>query len=393
MPGAKARLRLDGADPINRGLLRFLPLADGAGTVLADVAPIRKNGATVGGVGRPATLRGKALAVSAGTAYGQVSTGPVVSGLPNWSIVLSIQVASGFGAAAGGAFYCERAPAGNDIIKMEGLGAGPATNVAFLTIRDDGGTLLQSFGSTVINDGRWHHLVLTKNGSAIRYYVDGRLEMSPTWSGTDSFTNGGLQSTLGVDPTAPTIAYTTGNMSGLRLYRRALTHSEVHRLYRDPWAGTSRQRLPVPFVYPPLSATIAGTIPITASITAALQPFDVGGDTHDGLRQSRRLRRIEALRRRADDERLADAQALRLALEAALGVAAELPPEEAPRVAEAVQRAPKPADVDWRRVAEDAEQYARLSRAVSRLSALVQAEARRRADDDDDDAAFLLGIA
>ena len=117
-----------------------------------------------------------------------------------------------------------------------------------------------------------------------------------------------------------------------------------------------------------------------------------GGDTHDGVRQSRRLRRLEALRQRADAEKLADAQALRLALESALGLAAEVAPAVAPRVAEAVERAPKPAEVDWRRVAEDAEQYARLSRAVAKLSALVQAEARRLADEDDDDAAFLLGV-
>ena len=71
-----------------------------------------------------------------------------------------------------------------------------------------------------------------------------------------------------------------------------------------------------------------------------------------------------------------------------------MPTDDAPRVAEAVQRAPKPAEVDWRRVADDAEQYAQLSTVVARLSTLVQAEAKRRADaDDDDDAAFLLGIA
>lgn len=166
-------------------------------------------------------------------------------------------------------------------------------------------------------------------------------------------------------------------------------------LYRDhpPVQMPPRRRLFKPS-FPPITAEITGEIPITAEITANLSPFVVdGGDTHDGLRRSRRERRLEALRQRADAEKLADAQALRLSLEAALGLAAEVAPAVAPRVAEAVDRAPKPADVDWRRVAEDAEQYARLSRAVAKLSALVQAEARRLADEDDDDAAFLLGIA
>lgn len=151
--------------------------------------------------------------------------------------------------------------------------------------------------------------------------------------------------------------------------------------------------MPTPQLGTTLRNDMAGNI-VTAEITANLSPFVVdGGDTHDGLRRSRRERRLEALRQRADAEKLADAQALRLSLEAALGLAVEVAPAVAPRVAEAVERAPKPADVDWQRVAQDAEQYARLSRAVAKLSALVQAEARRLADEDDDDAAFLLGIA
>lgn len=175
----------------------------------------------------------------------------------------------------------------------------------------------------------------------------------------------------------------------LLVFDRQLTAGEHRIAAANPWWWVETG---APVVgLPPLSATIAGEVPITAEITAILQPFgDV--DTHDGLRRSRRLRRIETLRQRGEAERLADAQALRLSLEAALGLAAEVVPDTAPRVAEAVQRAPKPAEVDWRRVAEDAEQYARLSRLVARLSALVQAEAKRRADDDDDDAAFLLGV-
>lgn len=35
---AKARLRLDGADPFNGGLLRFLTLTDGAGALATDIS-------------------------------------------------------------------------------------------------------------------------------------------------------------------------------------------------------------------------------------------------------------------------------------------------------------------------------------------------------------------
>lgn len=186
-----------------------------------------------------------------------------------------------------------------------------------------------------------------------------------------------------------------GALWGARFWNRALTAGEVTRLYREPWAGTARTKKPAlyrPPVSYPFTPDPVGYEYSPADVDLTYTPGTVQLDTHDGLRRSRRLRRIEALRQRGEAERLADAQALRLSLEAALGLAAEVVPEVAPRVAEAVQRAPKPADVDWRRVAEDAEQYARLSRAVAKLSALVQAEARRMADDDDDDAAFLLGV-
>lgn len=160
-----------------------------------------------------------------------------------------------------------------------------------------------------------------------------------------------------------------------------------------------------------LAAEIDGTVPITASILAQLDRLaDItgtvsimasltatngeggGGDTHDGFkRRSRRERRLDALRARRDEERLADAQALRMALEAALGLGAEI---AAPAVAKAMQDAPKPAEVDWKAIADRAEDYARLWRDVSRLTALVTAEAKRRADDDDDEEAmFLMGMA
>jgi hypothetical protein len=87
-------------------------------------------------------------------------------------------------------------------------------------------------------------------------------------------------------------------------------------------------------------AEIAGTIPITASITAFMEGG--AGDTHDGfLRRSRRQRALEAAERRRDAERLADARALRLELEAALGMAADAVEEAPPVAVEAIAAAIK----------------------------------------------------
>jgi hypothetical protein len=135
-------------------------------------------------------------------------------------------------------------------------------------------------------------------------------------------------------------------------------------------------------------AEIAGTIPITASITAFMEGG--AGDTHDGfLRRSRRQRALDAAERRRDAERLADARALRLELEAALGMAAD-----------AVEGAPAPA-VDAVREAvavvralphvAPAIDFASARAAVSDLLAAIETARRAKAlADDDEDVEILL---
>jgi hypothetical protein len=135
-------------------------------------------------------------------------------------------------------------------------------------------------------------------------------------------------------------------------------------------------------------AEIAGTIPITASITAFMEGG--AGDTHDGfLRRSRRQRALEAAERRRDAERLADARALRLELEAALGMAADAveeapaPAVEAVREAVAVVRALPPV--------APAIDFAAARAAVSDLLAAIEAARRaKELADDDEDVEILL---
>jgi len=135
-------------------------------------------------------------------------------------------------------------------------------------------------------------------------------------------------------------------------------------------------------------AEIAGTIPITASITAFME----GGatDTHDGyLRRSRKQRALEAVERRREAERLADAQALQLELEAALGMAADVD-EEAPQPAvEAVQEAV--AVVRALPPIAPAVDFTAARAAIADLLATIDAAARAKAlADDDEDVEMLL---
>jgi hypothetical protein len=443
MTAAKAWLRLDGADPINQGLAGWWPHDEAAGGRIRDLSPFARNASNP--LSRAFGITGR-YAVYAGTGT-QVRSGRILSGLPNWSIVARFRntMANNSG---GHAIYAERAASGNDILKLD-FGSGSAPNGAEVIIRNTAGTLLLGTPSTtVVNDGQWHTVIATLNGTAVLLFTDGRLESTSTWSGGNTFTNSGVASTIGSDLGDLNANY-TGDMSHVRIWARTLSLGEVQRISRDPWAGTARRHRAV--VYNPslplsaeitgtveitasvaaslaLDATIAGTVDVTASvaatttldaeiagtvpitadisarldrlaeiagtipITASITAFMEGGagDTHDGfLRRSRRQRALDAAERRRDAERLADARALRLELEAALGMAADAveeapaPAVEAVREAVAVVRALPPV--------APAIDFAAARAAVSDLLAAIEAARRAKAlADDDEDVEILL---
>lgn len=144
-----------------------------------------------------------------------------------------------------------------------------------------------------------------------------------------------------------------------------------------------------------LDATITGTVPITAQITAT--SGSGAGDTHDGyLRRSRRQRAIEAAERRREAERLADAQALRLELQAAMGMAADVvaeapqPAVEAVREAVAVVAGIQRGDSNWI-AALDRAAMNDMRAAIAELLAAIEAAQRAKAlADDDEDVEILL---
>lgn len=275
---AAMRRELDPLDPINRGLLRCFPLDEPGGAVLDDLSPARKRGSVVGVVSRLATTRGRATNFPSSGRYGLASSTKIVSGKPRWTIALWARIPSGYSSFAGSCFYCERASAGNDIVKLDGMSSGLGfTNIPFITLRDDAGTLIQGCqASTAVNDGRWHFLVATKAGGSLSIYVDGRVENTAAWGGTDTFNNSGIDSRIASDQAAPgDSAY--GDYSRVRLYDRALRQSEITRLYRDPWAGTfdPAERLFVTLkgsgAAVPIEGTLAATLAdVTLSATGTL---------------------------------------------------------------------------------------------------------------------------
>lgn len=130
----------------------------------------------------------------------------------------------------GGAIYCERAPAGNDIWKFRTTGN---TNLGLVfTHRDDAGALSQPSITVTINDGIWHHVGFTKAATSIKFYVDGVQSGSTgTLTGTNTFTDASPTTIIGNDPVDLGASSFTGKMDELLLFNTALTAGEVLALY------------------------------------------------------------------------------------------------------------------------------------------------------------------
>lgn len=82
-------------------------------------------------------------------------------------------------------------------------------------------------GSTVVNDGSWHHIVGTWNGSSINIYTDATREDSTNYSNTSSLTDRPLY----IGKYGGDLEYHDGIISDVRVYDHALTQSEVQYLY------------------------------------------------------------------------------------------------------------------------------------------------------------------
>lgn len=92
-------------------------------------------------------------------------------------------------------------------------------------------------GSTVINNGNWHFLVMTCNGSAKAMYVDGNVDsIASSWAA-----NTGAGSELWIGGSADTTDEDVGlggTIDEVYVYNRALSQSEIKSLYARNSTGT-----------------------------------------------------------------------------------------------------------------------------------------------------------
>jgi len=142
--------------------------------------------------------------------------------------------------------------------------------------------------------------------------------------------------------------------------------------------------------------TVSGAITanVTASDTMDGEISSDVADTHDGFRRrSRRERALDAAAERERQEWIAERNALRLSLEAAMGYAAEVVEDAPPAAVEAVEAAQEAAafvaPVLARRVA-DVAALAEAHALVARLHAAIEEAARMKALAEDDEEVLML---
>jgi hypothetical protein len=162
-----------------------------------------------------------------------VGGGVQLGSLANSSVVA---ITSSTGAAA---VYCERAPSGNDIYKLELIGGNGATQ---FTYRNDGGNLLQLQSPATGSVDQLPRLnVATKNGlsHAVYCYPVGNSGVAVSATGTfgsasTAFTNAGIVRSIGYDA-ADSTANFNGRLDFVAGWTRALSVTEIESLRANPW--------------------------------------------------------------------------------------------------------------------------------------------------------------
>lgn len=160
-----------------------------------------------------------------------------LSGQANWSIFAIAKILSGNFTTTGAGIYCERAAAGNDIVKMDYDSNGGGVNKLEITIRNDAATLVQVTNTGTANDNLYHSWCGTKLGAGtnnVKLYKDSVFNNQGSWNTNDTMTNAAIRVTVGYDVQDP-----SGNLPGsivvVLTFTRALGVDEIQSLHLNPF--------------------------------------------------------------------------------------------------------------------------------------------------------------
>jgi len=242
-----------GGTTISAGTLKLLSSAAPVPTPLLYLSFDNVSGSTVvnqgtGGAALNGTLTGTAAVVSGGINGGNALSIP--SGAANAAYVLITNpVVAMTGAASWTiAMWVKTATAGG-VYAYQGSGGWASGNMTFyLNEGSDSGygakaggvSYAQGWeeGSTTVNDGNWHFLVMTCNGSTKAMYVDGNVDtIVSSWAA-----NTGVGTQLWIGGSADTGDEDLGLgglIDGVSVYTFALSQTQIQALYTTNPAGPS----------------------------------------------------------------------------------------------------------------------------------------------------------
>ncbi len=212
---------------LDQGLILHFAFEDGSGTTATNLSGSGNNGTLVGGPNWVAGKLGTGLSfpaandyvnVSPGTDYKfsadqdfSVSTWMKLTNNNYWHQVLGNESANnrnGFSFPIGG------------VPGYQGL--------PFFTTRNT--CCPYAGGTTIVNDGQWHHLTGVRAGDAAYLYVDGWLEGTQASGAAVAFDNA-QAFRVGLDPNG--YFPFDGTIDEVRIYNRALSSNEVHALFGE----------------------------------------------------------------------------------------------------------------------------------------------------------------
>jgi len=197
-----------------------------------------------------------------------------------WTISAFISTSSGNNATSGKAIYAERANTGNDILKLECGNISNGVNRVGVTIRDDGGTLLQvfpSFSKELVNY-RWSHVAGSMNNGTVTSYLDGKYGTG-TWTGTSNFTNSNIESWIAADKGDNIAQQHLSNLDCISLHAEYLNPSQLNLLGRILSDGLTSFDRDFPYYLVGEAAAGADTYTGTAAVATSATTCS-GSATH-----------------------------------------------------------------------------------------------------------------
>lgn len=141
-------------------------------------------------------------------------------------------------------------------------------------------TLATLVGNAALASNVWNHIVATYDGASMKIYVNGKLDNSNSSSGTIASTNEqtciGLRSLTATGGQFPFV----GKIDNVQIWNRALSYSEVNRLFVEPFCfmEQAQRRSPI-LILPPIGSsgsmteandTMAATAAVKLTATASM---------------------------------------------------------------------------------------------------------------------------